>query len=109
MACRLGKRGPRLLPGGPTLQPGTPSRPPTPTPQRAEPCSPRIAAAGFVCSAENLCPRPGAGIDSGRTGGGSGERRGSAAGRGKRGEKARESRSDPAGTAPRPLPPASLP
>ena len=104
-----GRGGPRLLPGGPTLQPGTPSRPPTPTPQRAEPCSPRIAAAGFVCSAENLCPRPGAGIDSGRTGGGSGERRGSAAGRGKRGEKARASRSDPAGTAPRPLPPASLP
>lgn len=78
MACRLRMSGPRLLPGGPTLQPGTPSWPP----QRAEPGSPRIAAVGFVCSAENLSPRPRAGIDSGRAGGG--ERRGSAPRRGKR-------------------------
>lgn len=92
MACRLGKRGPRLLPGGPTLQPGTPSRPPTPTPQRAEPCSPRIASAGFVCSAENLCPPPGAGIDSGRTGGG--ERRAERE-RGREGEEGRESERKP--------------
>lgn len=95
MACRLGMRGPRLLPGGPTLQPGTPSWPPL----RAEPGSLRIAAAGFVCSAESLSPRPGAGSTLGER---EGERRGSAPGRG-RGE--RESRSDPGGTAPRPLVP----
>lgn len=43
MACRLGMKGPRLLPWGPTLQSGTPSRPP----QRAEASFPRIAAAAL--------------------------------------------------------------
>ena len=104
-----GRGDPVFCQGVPPSNPAPHPGPPTRTPQRAGPCSPRIAAAGFVCSAENLRRRPGAGIDSGSAGGGSGERRGSAAGRGQRGER----ESEPAAVT-RPgrlpaLPPASLP
>ncbi|ELW59851.1 RNA-binding protein MEX3A [Tupaia chinensis] len=51
---------------GSHAQPGTPSW----LLPGAEPGSPPIAAAGFVCSAENLSPRPRAGIDAGSAGGG---------------------------------------
>lgn len=79
MACRWGIRGPRLLPGGPTLQPGTPFWPTL----RAEPGPPRIAAAGFVCSAESLSAAPRGSAQEAREG----ERSGSAAG-GAQGERA---------------------
>lgn len=92
-------------PSNPAPHPGPPPPPPSAqsrvlhaSPLRALSALRRTSARG---------PEPGSTL--GEREGGSGERRGSAAGRGKRGEKARESRSDPAGTAPRPLPPASLP
>lgn len=85
----MGRRAPRLLPGGPTLQPGPPFRPP----RRAEPGSPRIAAAGFVCSAENLPAAP------------SWMHRRSGRGSGREGARGEEGRSDLAG----PLPALSAP